>query len=75
MFDNFKEIEPDDLLPAHIKQATLSNIDTSKLIYSLVDLFLVKAGATMGASLDFSQTPGESPQHSLEAPSDNEMEE
>lgn len=57
----FKQIEPDDNLPAGTKSETLSNIFSLKLVLDLVDLFVVKAGASFGVSIS-----GPEPQTSKE---------
>ncbi|MEO1450119.1 MAG: hypothetical protein AAFV07_11360 [Bacteroidota bacterium] len=58
MSDNaFKQIEPDDNLPPETKAETLSNLFSLKLVLDLVDLFVVKAGATFGASISGPSEP------------------
>lgn len=47
----FKQIEPEDKLPPETKGETLSNIFSLKLVLDLIDLFVVKAGATFGTSI------------------------
>ncbi len=51
MADNFKKIEPEAELPERVKWETLSNLDVSRLILDIVDLFFIKPGNAMTDSL------------------------
>lgn len=52
MSNNFKEIESRAVLPAYVKQQTLGNLETMKVMLKVLDLFLVKAGSTLSRSLE-----------------------
>lgn len=51
MKNNFKDLEPEIKLPDNIKREMLSNLETTKTIFRIIDLFLVKAGQTFSSSL------------------------
>lgn len=51
MSNVFQDISPDDKLPEDVRQQTLSNLYTLRLVLDVMDLFVVKAGATLGESL------------------------
>jgi len=51
MTDNFKEIESKAELPERVKRETLSNLDVSRLILDIVDLFFIKPGNAIADSL------------------------
>jgi hypothetical protein len=48
MSNVFQEIMPDDELPEEVRQQTLSNLYSLRLVLDVMDLFVVKAGAAMG---------------------------
>jgi len=51
MSNVFQEISPDDELPEEVRQQTLSNLYSLRLVLDVMDLFVVKAGAAMGDAI------------------------
>lgn len=51
MKNNFEDLDPEIMLPDNIKREMLSNLETTKTIFRIIDLFLVKAGQTFSSSI------------------------
>ena len=62
---NFKDIEPRAVLPDRIREETLGQLETIKLLMGMVDLFTSKAGSTIGASLSASISQPSLPSETL----------
>jgi hypothetical protein len=48
MSNVFQEILPEDELPQEVRQQTLSNLYTLRLVLDVVDLFVVKGTTALG---------------------------
>lgn len=51
----FQEIESNEKLPPHVKRETLGTLFSMKMLADFIDLFVVKAGATLSGSLGGSE--------------------
>lgn len=49
--NNFKELEPTDNLPIHIKEEVMGNLGSIRMIMDMVDLFLVKGLFSLAQSV------------------------
>lgn len=57
MSNVFQEISPDDELPGEVRQQTLSNLYSLRLVLDVLDLFVVKGSAVLGEALSQGAAP------------------
>jgi hypothetical protein len=57
MSNVFQDIMPDDELPEDVRQQTLSNLYSLRLVLDVMDLFVIKAGAAFGEVIASSSPP------------------